>query len=81
MNAISPALRLVSATETPAASRTSIHDVRGLVHRTMVNARAMGRDDLTQTREAASAVVSVRPDLTFSEALVAIGRLRAVGAV
>ena len=64
-----------------AGSRDPLDDVRGIVARTVGRARAMGRDDVTQTRAAAHAVISVRPDLSLTEAINAIGRLRASGAV
>jgi hypothetical protein len=56
-------------------------DVKGLIGRVLVQAKAMGRDDLTQTRAAAHAVVAVRPDLTLNQAFNAVARMRALGAV
>jgi hypothetical protein len=56
-------------------------DLGGIVHRALDAARAMGRDDITQARAAAHAVMAVRPDLSSGEALKAVFRLRASGAV
>lgn len=56
-------------------------DLRGIVHRALDAAKAMGRDDITQARAAAHAVMAVRPDLSSGEALKAVFRLRASGAV
>jgi hypothetical protein len=47
----------------------------------MQHARALGRDDLSQTRAAAEAVMAVRPDMTLSQAMMGIERLQASGAV
>ncbi|MBL8631189.1 MAG: hypothetical protein JNM81_16265 [Rhodospirillaceae bacterium] len=66
----------------PLNSRLSnLDDVRGIVARTLSLAKSLGRDDLTQTRAAALAVIAVRPDLTLSQALSGIARLQAAGAV
>jgi hypothetical protein len=56
--------------------RNAIGDVRGVVVRTVTSARATGRDYMGQSRAAAAAVMAVRPDLTFGEALDAVIRLR-----
>lgn len=56
-------------------------DVRGIVARTLKQARDLGRDDLTQTRAAAYAVMAVRPDMTMAQAMMGIERLQAAGAV
>jgi len=56
-------------------------DVRGLVSRTLGRAKALGRDELTQTRAAALAVLQVRPDLDLAQAMAGISRLQASGAI
>lgn len=83
MNAVTPNLRLAFSRDTAVseAPRAELEDLRGIVSRTLDHARAMGRDHLTQTRAAAYAVVSVRPDLKFADAMVAVGRLQASGVV
>lgn len=58
--------------------RFNAGDVRGIVLRTVSSARASGRDYMGQSRAAATAVMSVRPDLTFGEALDAVIRLREI---
>lgn len=58
-----------------------LNDVRGLITRTLSQTRALGRDDLTQTRAAAQAVVAVRTDLTLAQAFDGVARLQAAGAV
>lgn len=60
----------------PSAALFGGDDVRGIVARTILSARAAGRDYTSQSRAAAAAVLSVRPDLTFGEALDAVIRLR-----
>lgn len=62
-------------------SAPDLGDVKGIVSRTLDRAKALGRDDLTQTRAAALAVLSVRPDLTLSQAMSGISRLQALGAI
>ncbi len=59
----------------------NLDDVRGIVSRTLSRAKSLGRDDLTQTRAAAQAVMAVRPDLTLAQAMSGIARLQAAGAV
>ncbi len=59
----------------------NLDDVRGIVSRTLSRAKSLGRDDLTQTRDAADAVMAVRPDLTLAQAMSGIARLQAAGAV
>jgi hypothetical protein len=54
----------------------AVGDVRGIVARTVLSARAAGRDYLGQSQAAAAAVVAVRPDLSPREALDAVMRLR-----
>ncbi|MDX2145103.1 MAG: hypothetical protein SFV19_17240 [Rhodospirillaceae bacterium] len=63
------------------AAPVGFPDVRGLVARALKSAKAMGRDDLTQTRAAAQAVVAVRPDLTLNQAFNAVVQMRALGTV
>lgn len=58
--------------------RFNAGDVRGIVVRTVSSARAAGRDYMGQSRAAATAVMSVRPDLNFGEALDAVIRLREI---
>jgi hypothetical protein len=60
------------------AKRFDARDLRGIVSRTVTSSRASGRDYMGQSRAAAAAVMSVRPDLTFGEALDAVIRLREV---
>ncbi|MBM3513442.1 MAG: hypothetical protein FJX59_06975 [Alphaproteobacteria bacterium] len=81
MNAVSPNIRLAYSRAVGTAPKSEIYDLRGIVSRTLGQARAMGRDHLTQTRAAAHAVTSVRPDLKFTDAMVAVGRLQASGVV
>ena len=82
MNAFSSnVISLPALASQTAGGRDVLGDVRGIVSRTLGRARAMGRDDVTQTRAAAYAVISVRPDLSLTEAINAIARLRAQGAV
>ncbi len=51
-------------------------DLQGVVGRVLRLARASGRDYLGQTEAAARAVVSVRPDMTMSQAMRAVNWLR-----
>lgn len=75
-----PAMSLVA--DAPALPRLpDLADVRGIIARTLSHARSLGRDDLTQTRVAAQAVMAVRPDLTMSQAMNGIARLQAAGAI
>jgi hypothetical protein len=60
------------------AKRFDARDLKGIVSRTVSGARATGRDYMGQSRAAAAAVMSVRPDLTFGEALDAVIRLREI---
>jgi hypothetical protein len=77
-----PAVPAVSLAATVVAPRLpDFADVRGIISRTMRHARALGRDDLSQTRAAAEAVMAVRPDMTLSQAMMGIERLQASGAV
>ena len=52
------------------------HDFHGVVERALRAARASGRDYVGQTDAAARAVVAVRPDLTMSQAMLAVNWLR-----
>ena len=52
------------------------HDLHGVVKRTLSSARASGRDYVGQTEAAARAVVAVRPDLSFHDAMLAVNWLR-----
>ena len=52
------------------------HDLQGVVDRALRSARATGRDYVGQTYAAARAVVAVRPDLTMSQAMLAVNWLR-----
>ena len=58
--------------------RFNAGDLRGIVSRTVSSARASGRDYMGQSRAAAAAVMSVRPDLNFGDALDAVIRLREI---
>lgn len=62
----------------PMRARFDARDLRGIVTRTVSGSRAAGRDYMGQSRAAAAAVMSVRPDLSFGEALDAVIRLREV---
>ncbi|MDX2222698.1 MAG: hypothetical protein SFV21_08120, partial [Rhodospirillaceae bacterium] len=76
--------RLVTLFAARAGTRDPVQpfrDLRGIVDRALGAARAMGRDDITQARAAAHAVMAVRPDLSSGDALKAVFRLRASGAV
>jgi hypothetical protein len=66
-----PLLTSVSAPALPAS-----RDLEGIVARTVTRARAAGRDYMSQSRAAAMAVLAVRPDLSFGQALEAVERLR-----
>ena len=54
-----------------------LRDLEGIVARTVTRARAAGRDYMSQSRAAATAVLAVRPDLSLGQALEAVERLRA----
>jgi hypothetical protein len=75
------AVPAVPSTAGPGAGATTMADVQGLIGRVLIRAKAMGRDDLTQTRAAAHAVIAVRPDLTLAQAFNAVTRMRALGTV
>lgn len=58
------------------SSLSGLHDLEGVVSRSVAAARAQGRDYMAQNRAAASVVMSVRPELSLSEALDVVTRLR-----
>ena len=64
----------------PAISIPVARDLAGIVTRTVTGARAAGRDYMSQSRAAATAVLAVRPDLSFGQALEAVERLREIAA-
>ncbi len=47
-----------------------------IIRRALADARAAGRDSLTQTEEAVRAARNARPDLTASEILATVRRLQ-----
>ena len=51
-------------------------DLEGIISRTVVQARATGRDYMAQDRAAATAILAVRPDLSLGQALEAVTRVR-----
>ncbi|MBY0509814.1 MAG: hypothetical protein K2P94_06640 [Rhodospirillaceae bacterium] len=51
-------------------------DLDGIIARTLLRARAAGRDYMSQDRAAAMAVMAVRPDLSLGQALEAVTRAR-----
>ncbi len=53
--------------------------VERIIRRTQDDARAKGRDHLTQTELAVSAVCEVRPDMTAADALAAVEMVRRKG--
>jgi len=67
--------------QAPMRARFDARDLRGIVARTVSSSRAAGRDYMGQSRAAATAVMSVRPDLSFGEALDAVIRLREVDTI
>ncbi len=50
--------------------------IERIIRRVLEEARAKGRDHLTQTELAVRAVCQARPDMTASEALAAVRRLQ-----
>ncbi len=50
--------------------------IERIIRRTLKDARAKGRDHLTQTELAVRAVLEDRPDMTASEALAAVEMVR-----
>jgi hypothetical protein len=79
MNAITPVLE--DWRPPASALEPMLRDVRGVIDRTVERARAAGRDLSTQWLAAAHAVVAVRPDLSLTDALQAVRRLRALDAI
>ncbi len=59
-----------------AAGLPALGDLEGIIARTLGAARAQGRDYMSQSRAAAIAVLAVRPDLSFGQALDAVSRIR-----
>ena len=51
-------------------------DLERVIHQTLEDARAAGRDHLTQTELAVRAVLQVRPDMTAPEALTVVNFFR-----
>ncbi len=51
-------------------------DLDTVVRQAFADARAAGKDHLTQTEEAVRAVLKVRPDMTTPEALTAVELVR-----
>jgi len=67
----------VPATDlSPLPIAAAFDDVQGIVIRALEVARAAGRDYVAQSHFAAEAVLAVRHDLSFSEALNAVYRMR-----
>jgi hypothetical protein len=52
--------------------------IERIIRRVLEEARAVGRDDLTQTELAVRAVCQARPDMTASDALAAVNMVRQV---
>jgi len=59
-----------------AAAIPASRDLDGIIARTLLRARAAGRDYMAQDRAAAIAVMAVRPDLSLGQALEAVTRAR-----
>ncbi len=51
-------------------------NLQAIIRRALAEAQAAGKDHLTQTEEAVRAVLQTRPDMTASEALVLVNRVR-----
>ena len=51
-------------------------DIKIAIRNALADARAAGKDHVTQTEEAVRAVLKVRPDMTASEALWAVEMVR-----
>ena len=54
----------------------ALDDVQGIITRAVAVARAAGRDYVEQCRSAAEAIIAVRHDISFTEALNAVYRVR-----
>jgi hypothetical protein len=52
--------------------------IERIIRRTLKDARAKGRDHLTQTELAVRAVLEARPDMTASDALAAVELVRRI---
>jgi len=59
-------------------AKADLEGLRGVINRTIESAGKAGRDYDGQTRAAAVAVLSVRPDLSFAEALDLVVMYRSV---
>ncbi len=51
-------------------------DLKTVIRKALADARAAGKDDLSQTEEAVRAVLKVRPDMTAPAALTAVELVR-----
>ena len=60
---------------------SAVDDLRGIVARAVLTARASGRDYVGQSHLAAAAVAQVRPDLTTVQVFDAVRRVREHNAV
>ena len=60
----------------PIALSTMEQDLRHVIQQALEDARAAGRDHLTQTELAVRAVLQVRPDMTAPAALTAVDLVR-----
>ena len=70
--------RSIAPGAAPVFRDSALCDLEGIVARTVLTARAAGRDYMSQSRAAATAVLAVRPDLSLGQALEAVTRLREV---
>ncbi len=64
------------ATREPRPGTAPRSDIENVIPRTLAEVRAAGKDHLTQTEEAVRAVLQTRSDMTASEALVQVNRMR-----
>ncbi len=51
-------------------------DLENVIRQALTDAKAAGKDDLSQTEHAVQAVLQVRPDMTASDALTAVNLVR-----